>query len=99
MSDPTNILDELTEQARRQREEQPDWKLPLILEPQMAIALVANLQLALRHPGNQGSTRAVARQVIDGIIARFAETGMTAFAMLAALGDDPAYDVDERKKQ
>lgn len=92
MNNKRAILAELTEQAKRERDEQPDWKLPLILEPHMAVALVANLQLALRHPGNQGIPRAVARQVIDGIIARFTETGMTAFAMMAALGDDPAYD-------
>jgi hypothetical protein len=86
-------LEAMIAQAKRERDAHPDWKLPLVLTPETAMALVASLQLALRHPGNQGMAAEVARATIDGVIARFAETGLLAFAMLAALGDDPNVDV------
>jgi hypothetical protein len=66
--------------------------IPILLDPTLALMLVANLQLALRHPGNCGKSAEVARQVVDGIIARFEEMGYKAHAELARLGNDPEYD-------
>ena len=60
--------------------------------PQSALCVIANLQLALRHPGNNRGTADVARAVIAGLIERLREGGFPAHAELAELGNDPAHD-------
>lgn len=70
-----------------------DIQLPLFLDLQSAVCLLSQLQLALRHPGNKGVGRTVARRAIDGIMARLRECGYEATAELCALGDSPEYDV------
>lgn len=57
-----------------------------------AIAIIGNLQLALRHPANVGASAEIARELIDGMIHRMREAGLTAHAELARLGDDAMYD-------
>lgn len=55
-----------------------------------AFTLIANLQLALRHPGNTGAPAVVARQTIATLTRVFARSpGILA---LIAAGDDPAQD-------
>lgn len=52
--------------------------------------VLANLQLALRHPGNRGPSAAIARGVaesLEGVVTRYA-----AMARVAAMGWDEAYD-------
>jgi hypothetical protein len=65
--------------------------VPLTLAPLDAWILLTQLQLALRHPGNQGQaaarTRAIAAQLEAAVAS--AEPLRT----LAAQGWDPAYDV------
>jgi hypothetical protein len=73
-------------------EDLDDFTVPLHLDLNSALALVGNLQLALRHPDNTGSAAAVARQIIDGLIARMTASGLEANAELARLGDNPDYD-------
>src|SRR5258708_5797312 len=65
---------------------------PLYLDQTSVLCLIANLQLALRHPGNTGASAAVARKFVDGMISRMKDAGLVATAELARLGDDPAYD-------
>ena len=57
----------------------------LILPPAEAFALLANLQLALRHPGNAGRAREVAEQTARGIQARIAPPG-SPLAEVAEMG-------------
>lgn len=82
---------------RRMQEEYdrtPPFSLPVTLDLHSALSLVGNLQLALRHPQNNGAAAAVARRIIDGIIERFEQAGLAAHAEAARLGDNAAYDYD-----
>ena len=67
----------------------------LSLDLGSAIALIGTLQLALRHPGLSGSrsTSVTARYLIDGLIQRIEDAGFPQCARMAAMGDDPQYDV------
>jgi hypothetical protein len=69
------------------------YLLPLHADLETAVALCANLQLALRHPQNAGASAEIARHVIDSIIKRLRADGFIASAALVELGDNPAYDV------
>jgi hypothetical protein len=71
-----------------------NFKLPVTFDLATALAIIGNLQLALRHPANIGPSGRVARETIDGMIRTMRECGLTAHAELARLGDDPAYDAD-----
>lgn len=77
----------------RVRSKAANFRLPVEMDLESAICIVGNLQLALRHPQNNGPSAKVARDTIDGIIRRMRESGLTAHAELARLGDDPGYDV------
>jgi hypothetical protein len=68
------------------------FRIPVHFTPQSALCVIANLQLALRHPGNNRGTADVARAVIAGLIERLREGGFPAHAELAELGNDPAHD-------
>lgn len=85
------------ELMRRMVEEQRlagDFKLPIHLDLSASLCLVAQLQLASRHPGNQDSPSAeLARTLIDGIITRTRQAGFVACAELMKLGDDPQHDI------
>lgn len=69
------------------------FKLPLQFDLPGALAIIGNLQLALRHPANTGPSAQIARDAIDAMIRSMRECGLTAHAELARLGDDPLYDV------
>jgi hypothetical protein len=69
-----------------------DWKIQFELDLSAAISLCGNLQLALRHPSNNGPAADTARQLINDIRTGIQERGLTAHAKLIALGDDPAND-------
>jgi hypothetical protein len=56
------------------------------------VAVIANLQLAMRHPGNQGEARQLAREFIDQSIDAI-QKEEPELAMLLRRGDDPAHDV------
>ena len=79
--------------ATAEQERAPLFRLPLHLDLTAALAIVGNLQLAMRHPGNDGPSREVARTLIDGIIERMETSGFPASAALARMGDDPRRDV------
>ena len=68
---------------------------PVSLDFASALTLVSNLQLALRHPGNNGPSSQIAREFAEGLIGQMRRGGYVANAELAELGFDPAYD-DER---
>lgn len=71
-----------------------EWQLPIVLDSTTAMAVCANLQLALRHPGNRGPTADVARKVVAGIIEAYRECGLLAHAQLAELGNNSEHDVE-----
>jgi hypothetical protein len=74
-----------------------DWKIQLELDLTSALALCANLQLALRHPLNAGPSSKIARQIIDDFYLGLKERGFTAHAEALQAGDDPSYDYDPRE--
>jgi hypothetical protein len=88
------------DKERLVRHAQQEWRVadqqklifPLHVDVQSAMSLIANLQLALRHPGNNGISAEVARRTIDGLIGMMAQCGLEATAAIARLGDDPGFD-------
>lgn len=60
---------------------------------QLAI-VVANLQLALRHPSNTGEAATVARGIVDAMIASVERSSPRA-AEILRMGFNPDYDVRE----
>jgi hypothetical protein len=64
----------------------------LWLSPQLAMVLVGNLQLALRHPGNVGPSSKQAQEIKQAVMDQLA-AGDPTIKRLLAHGDDPNYDV------
>ena len=67
-------------------------QVEIVLDSPVAYAVVAGLQLSLRHPRNNGPTAQMCTAVIYGIIEQFRELGLEATAQAAELGNDPALD-------
>jgi hypothetical protein len=61
-------------------------RIPLVLDPTAAVQLVAQLQLARRHPENIGSASELANEIIEKITEFLRATGFVAHAHLADLG-------------
>jgi hypothetical protein len=83
----------LAERAIKEADAMNDIALPVYFNMITAQMLIANLQLALRHPRNQGNARKLAYEVIDGLIRQMAEVGAAANVEMAMLGNDPSNDV------
>lgn len=75
------LLDELSEHR----------PVHLELDPLVLLALIGNLQLALRHPGNRGDSAQLVRNLVDQAIDTL-EVSADAKELLRR-GDNPAYDV------
>ena len=56
-----------------------------------AIAILGNLQLALRHPDNRGDSAAAARAFCDSLISNI-ERVVPELGPLLRMGDDPQHD-------
>jgi hypothetical protein len=84
------LLHRMVEEAEAGKSE--GVRLTVILAPESAIAVIASLQLALRHPGNSGTTARVARGLIGELIEQLRHAGLDAFADVAEMGNDPAND-------
>lgn len=82
----------LLEQIEIEVRQCPDVRFPILLDLESSMCLVAQLQLALRHPSNSGNSADVARTIIEGIIDGFHQAGLHACAELARLGGDLDYD-------
>jgi hypothetical protein len=63
----------------------------LDLDISTAVMLVAQLQLAQRHPGNTGDSSRRARTLVASLINKLASTSTIRRALEA--GNDPAHDV------
>ncbi len=63
--------------------------LTVLLPPWLVFTLAANLQLALRHPANQGHSAHVVRRFLRDLQDRMPP----AIAVLSREGDDPTNDV------
>lgn len=88
---------EATTEKRRlldcmQRFDEGRLRVQLDMPATAAIQVVAQMQLALRHPKNTGRTSANARIIVESII-RSLES-LDSAAGLLRRGDDPQYDVD-----
>lgn len=66
--------------------------ITLELKPSEAFVVMAQIQLALRHPENVGDARDVALFVVDRLIDEIAPVEGTALRELCEAGFDPAYD-------
>lgn len=87
-----NIVERATEEARLA--DASDWKIQFELDLSSVLQLVGNLQLALRHPGNNGVAAALARKVIRMVFDGLRNRGFSAHAEIIALGDDSANDME-----
>ena len=85
------LLHSMVDEARKTE----GVRLTVVLAPESAIALIANLQIALRHPGNAGMTARVARGAIGELIGQLRAAGLAAFADVAEMGNDPENDEPE----
>jgi hypothetical protein len=65
--------------------------LPIMLSPIKAMTIVSQIQLALRHPDNQGPGAALARHIALEITNDLTEVHPD-FEKLLAMGWDPRYD-------
>lgn len=59
-----------------------------------AVIFCSQLQLALRHPANDGASVVHVRRFIDHCIDVFEHEGLRDVANLIRLGDNPAFDVE-----
>lgn len=82
-----------TEGLKRLAAKHPFMKFDL--DWNTGIAILACLQLSLRHPGNTGPSAALARGFVDGTI-RVIEGIEPELAALLRLGDDPRHDQKAR---
>lgn len=62
------------------------------LDPESALSVIGNLQLALRHPGNTGIAADIAKELIDGLIERLAPDPDDPMRTFLMAGFDPAHD-------
>jgi len=83
------LLDRVTREITASR----DFILPIHLDLHSLLCVVGALQLALRHPGNNGQSSQVLRELIDGIIDRLETHGFTAIVELMRLGFNPEHDI------
>jgi hypothetical protein len=72
------------------------FKIQFELDLASALSLCGNLQLALRHPLNIGTSSEIARRIIDDLRTGLKTSGFDAHAEMIELGDDPGYDYDPR---
>jgi len=82
-------LDDLAIEEIRKLAGQPS--IPLELQPLHAFFLIAQLQLALRHPHNTGRPAEFARDFIAVLHAQIAPEGSVVDRIIQA-GFDPAFD-------
>jgi hypothetical protein len=62
-------------------------KIPVFLDPTSAVQLVAQLQLAQRHPENAGVSSELGTQIIAKVTEFLRASGFVAHAYLADLGN------------
>jgi len=82
------LYERMVAEARANR----GYALGLELPLNALLAVAGHLQLALRHPGNQGPSREIAESILRNIVQHLRDTGMPATAEAIELGEDPAYD-------
>jgi hypothetical protein len=82
----------LLQRCAKERWKSVGFIIPMELDLDSALAIIGNMQVALRHPLNNGTAAETARSAVDGMIGRMLEAGLTAHAELARLGDDPSWD-------
>lgn len=64
------------------------------MPPNNAMQLIGQLQLAARHPGNNGGSATFARSFIEAGVQWFRDRGHVACVTVLERGDDPTFDMD-----
>jgi hypothetical protein len=86
------LVEDLARRCVAELEQREGVPFMVVLHLGAVIPLIANLQVALRHPLNPEATAAIARAMIDGLIRQLREANCPAHAELALLGNNPEYD-------
>lgn len=85
---PTDIELLLIEQSAKECQALPSgMKLPILFDVPVALILVAQLQLALKHPQNTGAAAEIARSIIESVISRMTHLEMFATVQLLRIVD------------
>jgi hypothetical protein len=97
MSEPIRLPLDVAKESlfRRMQQEnilQPDFQTILDLDLTSVLALVVNLQIALRHPSNTGASAKIMRELLRKLIEGMRDRGFVAHAEACELGSDPAWD-------
>jgi hypothetical protein len=71
--------------------------LAIEVDWETGMAILASLQLALRHPGNRGGAAARVRGFCDLLLALI-EADVPELARLLRMGDDPRHDQPSNKR-
>jgi hypothetical protein len=89
----------LYEKSVEENRERPDFLVPLHLDVPALMTLVAQLQLAARHPMNTGATGQAGREIIALIIQKIKDEGFPFTAAMMELGNNRALDYDPRQRK
>jgi len=75
--------------AKRQKQQ-----VEFRMQPEENLQTCGQLQLALRHPGNNGGAAAFARSFVDVCTQWFRDRGHVACVAVLERGDDPTFDMN-----
>jgi hypothetical protein len=89
MDSEEQLLEEYKAEQLRNRGSEFTIKLKL----HQVSAVIANIQLALRHPGNDGMTAEIGEELCRALISELENRGLPVSARVALMGFDPRMDV------
>lgn len=72
--------------------EKKNLSFPIIFDTASLVAVIALIQLSLRHPGNNGEAATLGRGLVDGMIDRL-DKQSPGIGELLKMGYDPSFDV------
>ncbi len=84
------LLERVTAESQTLHDE--SWKMTMTLDIDCLMALIASLQLALRHPKNTGPTSQTVKGIIEKLIDEL-PVDCLALRELARMGFNPKHDL------
>lgn len=85
--------DKMLAEVQAERTEFRGYQLPLLLGSVEVVALIGQLQLALRHEKNTGPAATISRRLAEHLVARLRKDGLVKHAAIAEMGWITEYDV------